>query len=96
MPPDTLSESERDILKTLHDTGLALSPQVIAYNLGLSRHWCNSRLLLLRNAGLINRVSRGLYQINPVGTACVTGTLNPEIETTVTNTIDQLRNQVDA
>lgn len=66
MQPGYLTDADWEIVTTLVESDLTLTPQVIAYNAGLSRHWCNERLRHLRLAGLVSQPDRGLYEANPI------------------------------
>lgn len=77
-----MTRADDRILETLDDSGLALSPAVIAYNIGFSRSYVNSRISKLRKHGLINRVDQGYYEITDEGVAYLDGSIDIEtIET---------------
>jgi predicted transcriptional regulator len=55
------------ILEILSDTGIILSPAVIALNIDKSRDEVNRRLSVLVDEGYVERVKRGYYVISDRG-----------------------------
>jgi len=90
-----LNETEWRILGLLCETDLALTPQVVAHNLDLSRHYCNTRLIRLRCGGLVNREERGLYRINRVGAAVRNETASAAVVESVTTSLERYDEQAD-
>ena len=60
------------------DAGLVLSPTIIAYNIDKSREAVGRRLSELSEAGLVNRIERGRYEITDRGRAYLAGELDVE------------------
>jgi len=65
------------ILEAL-ETGLSLTPAVIAENIDKSRQHVTRRLSELRDHGLVERPKRGYYEITEQGRAYLTGEVGPE------------------
>ncbi|MFC7134315.1 MULTISPECIES: type IV toxin-antitoxin system AbiEi family antitoxin domain-containing protein [Salinibaculum] len=61
------------ILELLSETGIILSPAVIAINIDKSRDEVNRRLSKLVDKGMVERVKRGYYRITPDGEAYLQG-----------------------
>ncbi len=61
------------ILEILSDSGLILSPAVVAINIDKSRDEVNRRLSKLVDEGLVERVQRGYYRITDQGEAYLRG-----------------------
>jgi len=55
------------ILETLSQSGLTLTPAVIAYNIDKSREEVTRRLSVLVDKGFVEREKRGYYSIEPAG-----------------------------
>ncbi|WP_424015193.1 transcriptional regulator [Halorubrum xinjiangense] len=55
------------------DAGLVLSPTIIAYNIDKSREAVGRRLSKLSEAGLVDRIERGRYEITDSGQSYLTG-----------------------
>jgi predicted transcriptional regulator len=64
------------ILEAL-DTGLKLTPAVLAENVDKSRQHVTRRLSDLLDNGLVERPKRGYYTITDRGQAYLSGELNP-------------------
>jgi len=73
-----MTQADDYILEMLEDTGIVLSPQVIAYNIDYSRNYINDRMSYLREAGLVDRVDEGLYQITDRGKKYLSGELDAD------------------
>lgn len=56
-----------EILELLASSELVLSPSIIAYNLDRSREGVASRIAILTDVGLVERVERGKYRITETG-----------------------------
>jgi len=67
---DWVTETDELILGALY-TGLTLTPSVIADNIDRSREAVSRRLNSLRAGGLVEKVSRGKYEITKEGWAYV-------------------------
>jgi len=67
---DWVTETDELILGALY-TGLTLTPSVIADNIDRSREAVSRRLNSLRAGGLVEKVSRGKYEITKDGWAYV-------------------------
>jgi predicted transcriptional regulator len=66
------------------DAGLVFSPTIIAYNINKSWEAVGRRLSELPEAGLINRIKRGRYEITDRGREYLTGEIDAdELEDTV-------------
>ncbi|WP_226004101.1 winged helix-turn-helix domain-containing protein [Natrinema salinisoli] len=73
-----MTQADDRILETLADSNLILSPRVLSANIDYSRHYLSTRLGTLRDAGLVDRVDEGLYQITDRGRAYLEGELDTE------------------
>jgi len=73
-----MTQADDRILETLEDSGLILSPRVLAVNTDYSRHYVSERLALLLDSGLIERREEGLYQITDRGRAYLSGDISAE------------------
>ncbi|ELZ18957.1 hypothetical protein C478_00725 [Natrinema thermotolerans DSM 11552] len=69
--------TDERILEIL-DSGLLLSPQVIAKNIDKSRVHVNRRLSVLVEYGLVTRVERGYYEIAGPGVQYLEGELDAD------------------
>lgn len=67
---DWVTETDELILGALY-TGLTLTPSVIADNIDRSREAVSRRLNSLRAGGLVDKISRGKYEITKEGWAYV-------------------------
>ncbi|WP_323172980.1 MarR family transcriptional regulator [Natrialba sp. PRR66] len=74
-----MTQADDRILETLSDSGLILSPRVLAVNTDYSRHYLSTQLGKLRDAELVDRVDEGLYRITDHGRAYLAGELDTEI-----------------
>jgi len=61
------------ILETLSQSGLTLTPVVIAYNIGKSREEVTRRLSVLVENDYVEREKRGYYSIEPKGNEYLQG-----------------------
>ena len=66
------------ILETLEDSGLMLSPRILAVNNDYSRQHVSRRLAELCEAGLVEKVDDGLYEITDQGRAYLSGDIATE------------------
>lgn len=69
--------TDERILELL-STGMMLSPQVIAKNIGKSRSHVSRRLSELTDYGLVERVERGYYEITDLGEEYLEGELDAD------------------
>ncbi|MFA9502401.1 winged helix-turn-helix domain-containing protein [Natrinema sp. H-ect1] len=69
--------TDERILEIL-ESGLLLSPQVIAKNIGKSRSHVSRRLSVLIDYGLATRVERGYYEITDAGKRYLAGELDAD------------------
>ncbi|WP_165383945.1 transcriptional regulator [Natrinema altunense] len=69
--------TDERILEIL-ESGLLLSPQVIAKNIDKSRVHVNRRLSVLADYGMVTRVERGYYEIDDLGVAYLEGQLDAD------------------
>jgi predicted transcriptional regulator len=71
-----MTQADDRILETLEESGLTLSPQVLAVNTNYSRHYVSERLAILLDADLVEKVDDGLYQITQKGSDYLSGSLD--------------------
>ena len=71
-----MTQADDRILETLEDSGLMLSPRILAVNNDYTRQHVSRRLSKLVNAGLVERVDEGLYRITDRGNAYLLGNLD--------------------
>lgn len=64
------------ILETLSDSGMLLTPSVIAKNIDYNRSEVNTRLTKLTEKSLVERPERGYYEISKAGEAYLAGDLD--------------------
>ncbi|AEH36193.1 hypothetical protein [Halopiger xanaduensis] len=62
-PAEWMTPMDDEILAAFHDTGLALTPSVVAFNTGFSRKEVNRRLIELEAHGFVDKVERGKYRL---------------------------------
>lgn len=75
---DWMNQTDDRILEVLEESGLILSPMVIAKNLEYSRSWISERISKLENSGLIEEVDSGYYMISDTGIAYIEGEIDPD------------------
>lgn len=73
-----MTQADDRILELLAESGIALSPKVIAWNTGYNRNTVSQHLKPLREASLVNRVDEGMYEITDHGRQYLTGELSAE------------------
>ena len=73
-----MTQADDRILETLEDSDLILSPRILAVNNDYTRQHVSRRLSELVDAGLINRVDDGLYEITDRGRAYLAGDLDSD------------------
>ena len=62
-----MTQADDRLLETLEESGLILSPRILAANTSYSRHYVSEPLAKLLNAGLVEKVDEGIYQITEKG-----------------------------
>jgi predicted transcriptional regulator len=65
-----------EILELLASSELVLSPSIIAYNLDRSREGVASRIAVLTDVDLVEKVDRGKYRITEEGEQYLSGNLD--------------------
>ena len=73
-----MTQADDRILETLEDSGLILSPRMLAVNTDYSRHYVSERLALLLESELVEKQGEGLYLITDQGRAYLAGELDAE------------------
>ena len=73
-----MTQADDRILETLDDSGLLLSPRILAVNNDYTRQHVSRRLSRLVDAGLVERVDEGLYKVTDQGRAYLAGDLDAE------------------
>lgn len=68
-----MKPTDDQILEILGDSGLVLSPSIIAFNAGFTRTHVNNRLSEFAEKGLVDRVERGKYEISEIGRGYLSG-----------------------
>ncbi|RCU48659.1 MarR family transcriptional regulator [Haloplanus salinus] len=76
-PPDWFTGADAHILFILN-SGLTLTPSIIAENSDVTRQTVSKRLNTLQAGGYVEKVDRGKYKITPDGRFVVTG--DPEVD----------------
>ncbi len=74
-PAEWMTPIDDDVLELLDDSGLVVTPAVVALNIDRSRAEVNRRLGRLEEHGLVERVARGKYRITDRGDRYLGGTL---------------------
>lgn len=72
---DWMNQTDDRILDLLQESGLELSPAVIAKNLDYSRSWISRRLSKLSDAGLVRVDEGSYYSITDRGSAYLNGAI---------------------
>ena len=73
-----MNQTDNRVLDLLEESDLILSPAVAAINLDYSRNWVSRRMSKLEDAGLIEKVDGGYYQITDRGRAYLEGELDAD------------------
>nr|WP_089871661.1 MarR family transcriptional regulator [Halogranum rubrum] len=68
-----MKPTDDQILEILGNSGLVLSPSIIAFNAGFTRNHVNNRLSEFTEKGLVRRVERGKYEITDDGLGYLSG-----------------------
>jgi predicted transcriptional regulator len=74
-----MNQTDDRILSLLEESGLLLSPSVIAVNLEYSRNWTSKRLSRLLDAGLVEKNDSSYYRITDLGQQYLAGTIDAEV-----------------
>lgn len=73
-----MKPTDDQILEILGDSGLVLTPQIIAFNAGFDRSHVNKRLSEFVEKGLVRRVERGKYEITNEGRGYLSGEVDAD------------------
>jgi len=73
-----MTQADDRILETLEDSGLTLSPRILAENTDYSRHYVSRRIKKLKEAELVEKVGDGLYRITDRGRDYLSGDLDAD------------------
>ena len=73
-----MNQTDDRVLELLDESGLILSPAVVAINLGYTRNWVSRRMTKLEEADLLRRVDGGYYEITDLGRAYLTGEIDAD------------------
>ena len=73
-----MTKADDYILELLADSDLVLSPAVIGYNIDYTPNYVTGRLGKLKDAGLVERVDTGMYEITDRGRAYLVGDLDAD------------------
>jgi len=73
-----MNQTDDRVLELLAESGLVLTPAVIAKNLEYSRNWVSRRVGKLEDAGLVEQVDPGYYRISELGHAYLDGELGTD------------------
>jgi DNA-binding MarR family transcriptional regulator len=73
-----MNQTDDRVLELLGESDLILTPAVIAKNLEYTRNWVSRRIGKLEEAGLVESVDSGYYQISDRGQAYLAGELDAE------------------
>lgn len=73
-----MTQADDRILETLQDSGLRLSPRILAANIDYSRHYIARRLAKLEEGELVIKIDEGLYEITDKGVEYLSGELSAE------------------
>jgi len=73
-----MTQADNRILETFDDSGLTLSPRILAYNTDYSRHYVARRLSELEKRDMVEKVDEGLYEITDLGRAYLAGDLDAD------------------
>lgn len=75
---DWMNQTDDRILETLTESGLLLTPAVLAKNLEYSRSWVSERMSKLKRAGLVENPEGSYYRITEKGRDYLAGDLDAE------------------
>jgi len=71
-PPDWITDLDRDILAILGNSGLIMTPAIIAKNIDRPRSSVSNRLSTLEAGEMVEKVERGHYKISDKGYSMMT------------------------
>jgi predicted transcriptional regulator len=74
-----MNQTDDRILLLLEESGLMLSPAVLAANLDYTRGWVSKRLRKLLEAGLVEKSQSSYYEITERGEQYLAGEINANI-----------------
>ena len=74
-----MNQTDDRILDLLDESGLMLSPAVIAVNLDYTRNWVSKRLSRLLDAGLVEKSESSYYSITEQGQQYLSGEIDAEV-----------------
>ena len=74
-----MNQTDDRILSLLEESGLMLSPAVIAANLDYTRGWVSKRLRKLLEAGLVEKSQSSYYEITERGEKYLVGEIEAGI-----------------
>jgi predicted transcriptional regulator len=77
-PIEGMTVMDNQILKLLEESGIILSPSIIAYNIERSQGGVSQHLSKLVALGLVNKIERGKYEITDMGTSYLSNDLDIE------------------
>jgi predicted transcriptional regulator len=70
-----MNQTDDRILEALDESGMVLTPVVLAKNLDYSRTWVSTRVSKLVDAGLVENPEGSFYQITEKGSKYLAGDL---------------------
>lgn len=73
-----MNQTDDRVLELLAESGLILTPAVIAKNLEYTRNWVSRRIGKLEDAGLVEPVDSGYYRITDRGRAYLSGEIGAD------------------
>jgi predicted transcriptional regulator len=74
-----MNQTDDRILLLLEESGLMLSPAVIAANLDYTRGWVSKRLRKLLEAGLVEKSQSSYYEITERGEQYLAGEIEADV-----------------
>jgi len=73
-----MNQTDDRILELLDESGLLLTPAVLAKNLEYNRSWVSERISILVDAGLVENPEKSFYTITDRGRAYLSGELDAD------------------
>ena len=73
-----MNQTDNRVLELLDESGLILSPVIIAVNLEYTRNWISKRLAVLKEHNLVETVKGSQYRITQKGRDYLAGDLDAE------------------
>lgn len=73
-----MNQTDDRILELLEESGLLLTPAVLAKNLDYNRSWVSERISILVDAALIENPEKSFYKITDRGCAYLSGELDAD------------------